>query len=73
MEKSLTPLLANRFAEWKDASFGYFRNGISTRTNQYRVTKYFREAQPVIELYDYQKDANKTKNNANDNPVLWKV
>jgi hypothetical protein len=70
--KSLTPLLANLVAEWEDAAYGYFRNGISLRTNRYRFTKYFREAEPVIELYDHQTDPNETKNIANENPGIVK-
>jgi len=64
------PLLANPVAEWEDASFGYFRNGISLRTDRYRFTKYFRNAEPIIELYDHQTDPNETKNIANENPVI---
>ncbi|WP_372949480.1 sulfatase [Mariniphaga sp.] len=68
--KSLMPLLANPVAEWEDASFGYFRNGISLRTDRYRVTKYFRNEKPVIELYDHQKDPNETKNVAEEYPEI---
>jgi arylsulfatase A-like enzyme len=68
--KSLTPLLSNPAADWEDASFSYFRNGISLRTNRYRLTKYFRDAKPVIELYDHQTDPNEAKNIANENPGI---
>jgi choline-sulfatase len=70
--KSLMPLLSNPLAEWEDASYGYFRNGISLRTGRYRFTKYFRDAEPVTELYDHQIDPNETKNIAAENPVLVK-
>jgi len=32
--KSLMPILSNPLAEWEDASYGYFRNGISLRTER---------------------------------------
>jgi arylsulfatase A-like enzyme len=68
--KSMTPLLANPVAEWEDASYGYFRNGISLRTNRYRFTKYFRNEEPVIELYDHQTDPSETKNIAEEYPEI---
>ena len=60
------PLLQN----WEDVSFGYFRNGISLRTNRYRLTRYFREQQPIMELYDHQTDPYETKNVASENPEI---
>ena len=43
-----------------------FSNGISMRTEQYRLTKYFRNAEPVVELFDHLKDPNETKNIAKE-------
>jgi arylsulfatase A-like enzyme len=68
--KSLVPLMKNPLSEWEDAAYGYFRNGISLRSNRYRMTKYFREQQPVIELYDHNNDPNETKNVADENPDI---
>jgi arylsulfatase A-like enzyme len=68
--KSLMPILSNPLAEWEDASYGYFRNGISLRTERYRLTRYFRDAEPVIELYDHQIDSNETKNIAAEKPEI---
>ncbi|MCA1747597.1 MAG: DUF4976 domain-containing protein, partial [Bacteroidales bacterium] len=68
--KSLFPLLSDPLAEWEDASYGYFRNGISLRTDRYRLTRYFRDAEPVIELYDHSTDPNETKNIAADKPEI---
>ena len=70
--KNLTPLLNNPVAEWEEAAYGYFRNGITLRTERYRLTKYFRNAGPVVELYDHQNDPNETKNIAKDNPDVVK-
>ena len=60
--KSMLPLITNPFAEWEEASYGYFRNGITLRTERYRLTRYFRDAEPVVELYDHQTDPNETEN-----------
>ncbi|MFV0589978.1 MAG: sulfatase [Draconibacterium sp.] len=70
--KSVVSLLENPDSEWENVSYGYFRNGISVRTNQFRLTKYFREEMPVLELYDHLADPNETKNIADTNPEVVK-
>lgn len=52
--------------EWRNTAYSYFRNGISLRTDRYRLTRYFREAEPTVELYDHQTDPLETKNIAAD-------
>jgi len=37
------------------------------RTERYRLTKYFRDEEPVIELYDHKTDPNETTNIAAEN------
>ncbi|MCK5137760.1 MAG: sulfatase [Bacteroidales bacterium] len=69
--KSLVPIMKNPLLQnWEEASYGYYRNGISLRTNRYRLTKYFREQQPSVELYDHQTDPDETKNIAAENPEI---
>ncbi len=68
--KSLVPLLNNPLQQWEGASFGYYKNGISLRTERYRLTKYFRSQQPLIELYDHKTDPFETKNIAAENPAI---
>lgn len=68
--KSMLPLLRERETPWEDEAFGYFRNGTSLRTDRYRITKYFREEQPVIELYDHANDPYETRNIASEHPEL---
>ncbi|MFK7924883.1 MAG: sulfatase [Bacteroidia bacterium] len=51
-----------------EVAYGYFRNGITMRTDQYRLTKYFRTEMPNIELYDHAQDPHETINIAADNP-----
>jgi arylsulfatase A-like enzyme len=55
--KSLVPLLKNpEDPQWDNVAYSYYRHGITLRTQHYRLTKYFRDQQPVIELYDHQSD-----------------
>ena len=68
--KSLVPLLQNPEEEWQEAAYGYFRKGISVRTKNYRLTQYFRNEQPVIELYDHKTDPNETRNIAAGHPEI---
>ncbi len=71
--KSLVPVMKNPFMQnQEEASYGYFKKGISLRTARYRLTKYFRKQQPVIELYDHQTDPYETKNIAAENPDIIK-
>ena len=55
---------------WEDRAFSYFRNGISLRTERYRITRYLRDDQPVVELYDHQADPFETINIASAYPDL---
>ena len=68
--RSLVPVLSNPLADWQEASYGYFRNGISLRTERYRLTRYFRDAEPVTELYDHREDPWETKNVAAEKPEI---
>ncbi len=55
----------------EEVAYSYFRNGISMRTKNYRLTKYFRKDQPVIELYDHHAgNAKEDKNIAGENPEV---
>ena len=51
-------------------AYSYFNNGISIRTDRYRLTKYYREEAPVIELYDHVNDKLETINIAQDKPEI---
>ena len=42
------------------------------RTDRYRLTKYFRQQQPSIELYDHRNDPLETKNIAAENQNIVK-
>ena len=68
---SLRPLIEKkRNKQWQDLAYSYFNNGVSLRTSRYRLTKYYRKATPVVELYDYRKDPYETENIAGKHPDI---
>ncbi len=61
--RSLVPLLHDPAdPRWHEQAFSYYRHGISMRTERYRLTRYFRKAQPVTELYDHLTDPYESRN-----------
>ena len=68
--ESFADLLTSPDREKENVAYGYFRNGISLRTDRYRLTRYYRPEQPVVELYDYEIDPNETQNIAAENPQI---
>lgn len=49
-------------------AYGYFKNGITLRTDAYRLTRYYREEEPTLELYDHVQNPEESKNIAQDQP-----
>jgi len=68
--ESLVPYLLKPSLDETQVAYSYFRQGISMRTEDYRITKYFRDAEPTIELYDHRTDPNESKNIAAENPEI---
>lgn len=69
--ESFVSLLKNpETKDWRNTAYGYFKKGITVRTNRYRFTKYFREEEPVIELYDHHSDPYENYNISADHPDL---
>jgi iduronate 2-sulfatase len=69
--KSMVGLINNpSTSTWEEASYGYFMNGITLRTDRYRLTKYFRNEMPDVELYDHQTDPYQNINIAKDHPEI---
>lgn len=68
--KSFTRLLRSPSKKGKEAAYGYFNKGISIRTKDYRLTKYFREELPIIELYDHKLERLESKNIAEENKKI---
>ncbi|MDR1369523.1 MAG: sulfatase [Dysgonamonadaceae bacterium] len=52
---------------WKDVAYSYFRDGISMRTDRYRLSRYFHKEEMVEELYEYKQDIFERKNIADEN------
>lgn len=42
--------------KWRNTAYSYYRGGISVATPRYRFTHYFRNQEPVTELYDHKND-----------------
>lgn len=53
-------------------AYSYFNNGISLRTARYRLTKYYGQDEPRVELYDHRSDPYETKNIAPQYPDVIK-
>jgi len=67
---SLVPLLKDPDIQFENPAFGYFRRGISLRTDRYRLTRYYRDNEPLMELYDHYSDPYESINIAAHNPKL---
>lgn len=66
--ESLVSHMNSNDQKTEEVAYSYFKNGISMRTQHYRITKYFRKETPIIELYDHTIDTLETKNVAQENP-----
>jgi len=58
--------------DWRNTAYGYFRDRITVRTDRYRLAKYYRSEEPMLELYDHQNDPNETINIAAAKPEVVK-
>ncbi len=68
--RSLKPLLENCLSEPEAYAYGFFNKGVSLRTSRFRLTKYFRQELPDVELYDHENDPCETKNIAEELPAV---
>jgi len=68
--ESFVNILENKNIKPNDVAYGYYRNGITVRNDRYRLTRYFREEEPKIELYDHNFDPHETINIAKDKPEV---
>ncbi|MCD6200236.1 MAG: sulfatase [Bacteroidales bacterium] len=69
--KSFVPLLKDPDdPDWDEVAYSYYRRGITMRTPRYRLTRYFRTARPVTELYDHLADPYENRNIASSRPEL---
>ena len=70
--ESFVSQLRDSNSKTNNVAYSYFKNGISLRTDRYRLTQYFRTAVPTLELYDHENDPNETNNIANVKPEIVK-
>lgn len=63
-------LLEDKDEQWKNRAFGYFNNGITLKLPRYRITKYDRDSDLSVELYDHKKDPYENENIAAKKPLL---
>ncbi len=68
--ESLTGLMESADVPTSNTAYSYFKNGISLRTPEYRLTKYFRKEEPVVELYDHTTDPLESRNVAQMRPEI---
>lgn len=56
--------------EWEDVAYSYFREGLSLRTPDYRLTRYYRKQTPTVELYSYEGRGFERRNIASEKPEV---
>ena len=79
--KSLVELIQTGKSNHRNRAFSFWKNGVSLKTDRYRLTKFFRKEEPKIELYDHLLDPEENINIAFDHqkkvdslmPALEKV
>ena len=57
-----------KIRKWDNFAYGYFNQGLTIRTKRFRLTRYFRPEEPVVELYDHRKDPHENQNVAASRP-----
>jgi arylsulfatase A-like enzyme len=68
--RSFADRINNRPNKEEEVAYSYFNRGITMRTDRYRLTRYFRKEEPVIELYDHFSDPAEQRNIAASAPDL---
>jgi arylsulfatase A-like enzyme len=69
--RSLMPLIRNAdTGSWNGQALSFFNRGVSLRTDRYRLTRYSREQEPLIELYDHRTDPYESRNVARQHPHI---
>jgi len=68
--QSFVPLLKSETSQKEKLAYGYFKTGITLRTPEYRLTKYYRKEQPIVELYDHSGNLKEKRNIAKERPDI---
>ena len=64
--KSLLELIRSGKSDKETKAYSYWSDGVSMRTDKYRLTKFFREVEPKVELFDHLIDPEENFNVAAD-------
>ncbi|PKA97215.1 arylsulfatase A-like enzyme [Flavobacteriaceae bacterium MAR_2009_75] len=67
---SLVPLLESKPLNENEVAYSYFKKGITLRTPEYRLTKYYRDEEPTVELYEHENGNFENKNLAQERPDI---
>ena len=65
--ESLLDLMKFKHKKRNGIAYSFWKNGVSIRTDQYRLTNFFRNEKPKIELYNHIIDPDENINVANKN------
>ena len=68
--ESFVSIITGNNMQKDNVSYSYYNKGISLRTNRYRLTRYYRDEEPKIELYDHKNDHLETINIALEHPEI---
>ena len=68
--ESLLSLIKSDNEFKKNYAYSFWKNGLTVRTDRYRLTKFFRKEEPIIELYDHYKDPDENINIASNNKKI---
>ena len=70
LDESLLKQMKSINTNKKNIAYSYWKDGVSIRTEKYRLTKFFRKEEPKIELYDHLLDSDENNNIAFVNKKL---
>ena len=68
--KSLMDMMQSDGMDKDYRAFGYWKEGVSIRTDRYRLNSFFRKEEPKIELFDHLIDPEENMNIAADNQKI---
>lgn len=69
--QSMMPILESTTKHsWDNEAFSYFKEGISMKTPEFRITQFYRDEQPDVELYNHLLDPLESVNMASEYPSI---
>ena len=67
---SMVGLMDGASDNWENRAFSYFKNGISLRTPEFRLTRYYNRDSQQVELFDHRYNDNESANISTQSPDL---